>query len=72
MPTHDRCLTNGKTGQVIACSIRWIQEVLIMEEGPLEDGKILLIIDASKAYFYYMQHVSTKRVARLSVLGASL
>ena len=45
---QDRCLRNVNTGQVIPCSVRWIPEVLIMEEEPLEDGGILLIIDASE------------------------
>ena len=48
--TQDRCLRNVNTGQVIPCSARWIPEVLIMEEEPLEDGEILLIIDASERY----------------------
>ena len=33
--TQDRCLRNVNSGQVIPCSIRWIPEVLIMEEEPL-------------------------------------
>ena len=44
--TQDRCLRNVNTGQVIPCSFRWIPEVLIVEKEPLEDGEILLIIDA--------------------------
>ena len=51
--TQDRCLRNVNTGQVIPCSVRWIPEVLIMEEEPLEDGEILLIIDASERYSRY-------------------
>ena len=46
--TQDKCLRNVNTGQVISCSVRWIPEVLIMEEELLEDGEILLIIDASE------------------------
>ena len=30
--TQDRCLRNVNTGQVIPCSVRWIPEVLIIEE----------------------------------------
>ena len=30
--TQDRCLRNVNTGQVIPCSVRWIPEVLIMQE----------------------------------------
>ena len=55
MDTQDRCLRNVNTGQVIPCSVRWIPEVLIMEEEPLEDGEILLIIDASERYSRYAQ-----------------
>ena len=50
MDTQDRCLRNVNTGQVIPCTVRWIPEVLMMEEEPLEDGEILLIIDASERY----------------------
>ena len=53
--TQDRCLRNVNSGQVIPCSVRWIPEVLIMEEEPLEDGEILLIIDARKQYSHYAQ-----------------
>ena len=46
--TQDRCLRNVNSGQVIPCSVRWIPKVLIMEKELLEDGEILLIIDASE------------------------
>ena len=46
--TQDPCLKNVHTGQVIPCLVRWIVELLIMEAKPLEDRKILLIIDASE------------------------
>ena len=46
--TKDRCLRNVNTSQVISCSVRWISEVLILEEEPLKDDEILLIIDASE------------------------
>ena len=39
--TQYRCLRNVNNGQVICCSVRWIPEGLIIEEKPLEDGKIL-------------------------------
>ena len=58
-------MRNVNTGQVIPCSVRWIPEVLIMEEEPLEDGKILLIIDASEQYSRYAQCFSAKKAARL-------
>ena len=63
--TQDRCLTNINTGQVIPCSVRWIPEVLIMEEELQEDGKILPIIDASERYSRCTQCFSAKQAARL-------
>ena len=65
MDTQDRCLRNVNTVEVIPCSVRWIPEVLIMEEEPLEDGEILLIIDASEQYSSYAQCFSAKQAARL-------
>ena len=46
--TQDRSLRNVNTGQVIPCSVKWIPKVLIVEEEPLEDGEILLIMDAKE------------------------
>ena len=48
--TQDRCLKNVSTGQVIPCTIRWIPSILTLEleDEPLDDGDILLIIDASE------------------------
>ena len=63
--TQDSCLMNVNTGQVIPCSVRWIPEVLIMEEEPLEDGEILLIIDASERYSHYTKCFSAEQAARL-------
>ena len=63
--TQDRCLRNVNTGQVIPCSVKWIPDVLIMEEEPLEDGEILLIIDASERYSRYAQCFSVEQAARL-------
>ena len=63
--TQDKCLRNVNTGQVISCSVRWIPEVLIMEEELLEDGEILLIIDATERYSRYAQCFSAEQVARL-------
>ena len=63
--TQDRCQRNVNTGQVIPPSVRWIPEVLIMEEEPLEDAEILLIIDASERYSRYAQCFSTEQAARL-------
>ena len=66
--TQDKCLRNVNTGQVISCSVRWIPEVLIMEEELLEDGEILLIIDTSEQYSRYAQCFSAKQAARLPEL----
>ena len=63
--TQDRSLRNVSSGQVISCSIKWIPELLIMEEEPLEDGEILLIIDTSKQYSRYPQSLFAKQAARL-------
>ena len=63
--TQDRCLRNINTGHVLPCSSRWIPEVLIMEEEPLKDVEILLIIDASELYSHYAQCFSTEQAARL-------
>ena len=48
--TEDRCLRNATTGQVIPCAVWNIPSILLLnlEDEPLEDGEILLIIDASE------------------------
>ena len=46
--TVGRCLRNVNSRQVIPCPVSWIPEDLIMEEEPLEDNRILLIMDASE------------------------
>ena len=65
--TQDRCLRNVSTGQVIPCAIRWIPSILTLEaeDEPLDDGDILLIIDASERYFRYTQCFSAQQAARL-------
>ena len=63
--TQNRCLKNANTSQVIPCSVRWIPKVLIIEEEPLEDSGILLIIDASERYSCYAKCFSVKQAARL-------
>ena len=63
--TQDRCLRNVNTGQVIPCSLWWNPQVLMMEEEPLEDGEILLIIEASEQYSRCAQCFSAEQVARL-------
>ena len=59
------CMRNINSSQVIPCSIKWIAEVLIMVEEPLEDSKILQIIDAREQYDHYMPCFSLKQAARL-------
>ena len=63
--TEDRCLRNVNSGQVIPYSVRWIPEVLIIEEEPLEDGEILLIINPSERYSRYAQCFSAEQAATL-------
>ena len=62
-----RCLRNVSTGLVIPCSVRYIPTVTVidLEEEPLEDGEILLIIDASERYSRYAQCFSAEQAARL-------
>ena len=61
----DRCLRNVNTSQLISSSVRWILEVLIVQEELLEDIKMLQIIDASKRYSRYTQWFSAKQVVKL-------
>ena len=50
MDSMGRCLRNVDKGLVLPCSVLWISLVFLsdLDEEPLEDGEILLIIDASK------------------------
>jgi len=63
----DRCLRNVSTGLVILCSVHWIPTVSLinLEEEPLEDREVLLILDASERYFRYAQVFSAEQAARL-------
>ena len=63
--TWDRCLRNVNAGQVISYFVRWIPEVLIMEDKPCEDGRIHIIIDTREQYSDYAQCFSAKQEARL-------
>ena len=63
--TSECCLRNVNSGQVIPCSVKWIPEVLIMEEEPLEDGRILLIMDTPEQYSCNVQCFSAEQAARL-------
>ena len=46
--TQHRCLRKVRTSEVIPCSVKYIPSVLVIEEEPLEDSQIGLIIDACK------------------------
>jgi len=65
--TQARCLRKDRSGLVILCSIRWIPSITVLDLDlePLEDGEILLIIDASERYSRYGQYFSTEQAARL-------
>ena len=56
---------NVNSSPVIACSIRCIFGVLIVKEEPLENGDILLFIDASKEYSCYTEWFSAEQAAGL-------
>ena len=64
--TQDRCLKNINTSPVIPCYVKWIPEILIMEKELLEDGGILLIINASERHACDTQFFSTAQVGRLT------
>jgi len=65
--TQARCLRKDRSILVIPCSIRWIPSVTVLDLDlkPLEDGEIILIIDASERYSRYAQCFSTEQAARL-------
>ena len=65
--TQARCLRKDLSGLVIPCSIRWIPSVSVLnlDLEPLEDGEILLIIDASEGYARYAKCFSTEQAATL-------
>ena len=63
--TQDRCLRNVSNGQVILSFVRWSLGVLFMEEEPLGDAEILLIIDARERYLCCTKCFSAEQVARL-------
>ena len=65
MDTQYRYLRNVNVGQVTPSTVRWISSVLILEEELLANGKILLIIDASKQYYCYTQCFTVEQAVRL-------
>ena len=65
--TQERCLRNAISGLVIPSSVRWIPSVTVIDLDlePLEDGEIVLLIDASERYSRYATCCSTQQAARL-------
>ena len=65
--TQERCLRNAISGIVIPSSVRWIACVTVsdLDLEPLEDGEIVLIIDASERYSRYATCFSSQQAARL-------
>ena len=65
--TQERCLRNAISGLVIPCSVRWIASVTVLDLDleALEDGEIVLIIDASERYSRYATCFSSQQAARL-------
>ena len=64
---QERCLRNAISGLVIPGSVRWIPSVTVLNLylEPLEDGEIVLIIDASERYSRYATCFASQQAARL-------
>ena len=65
--TQERCGTNAISGVIIPGSVRWIPSLTILDLHlePLEDGKIVLLIDLSERYSRYATCFSSQQAARL-------
>ena len=65
--TQVRCLRDTISGFVIPDSVGWIPSVTLLDLDldPLEDGEIMLIIDASEQYTRYATCCSSTQAARL-------
>ena len=65
--TQQRCLRNAISGLVILCHVRWIPSLAILDLNlePLEDGEIMLIIDARERSSHYATCFSSLQAARL-------
>ena len=63
----DRCLRNVSTTLIIACSVRWINtlSLLNLKVERLEEGEVLLILAASKEYCRYVQAFYAQQAATL-------
>ena len=64
---QERYLRNALSGLVIPCSVRRIPSVTVLDLDlePLEDGEIVLIIDASERYTRDPTCFSSQQAARL-------
>ena len=65
--TQERCFRNAISGLVIPCSVRWIPSVKVLDLNlePLEDGELMLIMDASEPFSRYSTCPSCRQAARL-------
>ena len=55
------------TGLVILCAVQWIPTVSLvnLKKDPLQDSKVLLILDISKRYYRYTQVSCAEQEGRL-------
>ena len=65
--TQERCGRNAISGVIIPGSVRWIPSLTILDLHlePLEDGKIVLLIDLRERYSRYATCFSSQQAARL-------
>ena len=63
--THEGCLRNAISGLLISYSVGCIPSVTVLDLvlEPLEDGEIVLIIDASERYSRYAICFSSQQAA---------
>ena len=63
----DRCLENRSLHYTIPCSVHYLPTVLTMnlEEDPIEEGDILMMIDATERYHKYATVFSSEQASRL-------
>ena len=64
--TPDCCFRNTISGFVIPWSVRWIPSVTVVHSHPetLEDGEIVLMLDASERYSRYTTCFAFQQAAR--------
>ena len=65
--TQERCSRNTISCLVIHCSVRWILSVTVLDLDleSVEDGEIVLIMDASERYSRYATCFTYQQAARL-------